>query len=184
MLRSSRSAFTLIELLVVIAIIAILAAILFPVFARARGKALQTSCLSNEKQLALAFLMYAQDHDERLCPASYWTPEGGGVEHAWDFTIDWATMAFTGGMLSPYTQNDQIKACPKASELASYDRQITGYGYNTSYLGKTWGTVGGYTWSEGEPARLSEIAMPTETVMLADSAFWDASGPAGPLIEL
>ncbi|WP_309715804.1 prepilin-type N-terminal cleavage/methylation domain-containing protein [Armatimonas sp.] len=61
-----RSAFTLIELLVVIAIIAILAAILFPVFAQAREKARQTSCLSNTKQLSLAMLMYAQDYDEQL----------------------------------------------------------------------------------------------------------------------
>lgn len=58
--------FTLIELLVVIAIIAILAAILFPVFARAREKARQTSCLSNLKQLALGVLMYTQDYDEIL----------------------------------------------------------------------------------------------------------------------
>ena len=60
----SRSGFTLIELLVVIAIIAILAAILFPVFAQAREKARQTSCLSNSKQLGLGLLMYVQDYDE------------------------------------------------------------------------------------------------------------------------
>ncbi len=58
--------FTLIELLVVIAIIAILAAILFPVFAKAREKARQTACLSNVKQLAVGMLMYAQDFDEFL----------------------------------------------------------------------------------------------------------------------
>src|SRR3954470_4384635 len=61
-----RHGFTLIELLVVIAIIAILAAILFPVFAMAREKARQTTCLSNEKQLGTAVLMYQQDYDERL----------------------------------------------------------------------------------------------------------------------
>ena len=61
-----RRGFTLIELLVVIAIIAILAAILFPVFARAREKARQTSCLSNVKELALALLMYSQDYDETI----------------------------------------------------------------------------------------------------------------------
>jgi len=60
-----RHGFTLIELLVVIAIIAILAAILFPVFAKAREKARQSSCLSNLKQLGLACLSYAQDYDER-----------------------------------------------------------------------------------------------------------------------
>src|SRR5215469_15606399 len=59
-----RQGVTLIELLVVIAIIAILAAILFPVFAQAREKARQTSCLSNIKQLTLGFVMYSQDYDE------------------------------------------------------------------------------------------------------------------------
>src|SRR5438132_5762988 len=64
MRRSSNTGFTLIELLVVIAIIAVLAAILFPVFARAREKARQTSCLSNQKQIAMAVLMYIDDYDE------------------------------------------------------------------------------------------------------------------------
>jgi prepilin-type N-terminal cleavage/methylation domain-containing protein len=65
-----KSGFTLIELLVVIAIIAILAAILFPVFAKAREKARQTSCLSNQKQLALAWMQYVQDYDEVVPPYS------------------------------------------------------------------------------------------------------------------
>ncbi|HDP88997.1 MAG TPA: prepilin-type N-terminal cleavage/methylation domain-containing protein, partial [Thioalkalivibrio sp.] len=67
MSRSSRG-FTLIELLVVIAIIAILAAILFPVFARAREKARQTQCLSNLKQICLGWAMYAGDYDETVMP--------------------------------------------------------------------------------------------------------------------
>lgn len=73
--------FTLIELLVVIAIIAILAAILFPVFARARENARRTSCLSNLKQMGLGMMMYVQDYDETY-PYGYYTPasetpEGG-----------------------------------------------------------------------------------------------------------
>jgi prepilin-type N-terminal cleavage/methylation domain-containing protein/prepilin-type processing-associated H-X9-DG protein len=68
--------FTLIELLVVIAIIAILAAILFPVFAQAREKARQASCLSNSKQIGLAILLYTQDYDETYPPGSYMDPTG------------------------------------------------------------------------------------------------------------
>ncbi|HEX2951226.1 MAG TPA: DUF1559 domain-containing protein, partial [Armatimonadota bacterium] len=72
--HSLRRGFTLIELLVVIAIIAILAAILFPVFAKAREKARQTQCMNNQKQLATSVLMYSQEHDEKF-PAtkSMWT---------------------------------------------------------------------------------------------------------------
>ncbi len=72
MLYNHRKGFTLIELLVVIAIIAILAAILFPVFARAREKARQTTCQSNQRQVAAAIQMYVQDHDEALPNAKTW----------------------------------------------------------------------------------------------------------------
>lgn len=73
MFHSRKRGFTLIELLVVIAIIAILAAILFPVFAKAREKARQTKCTSNQRQIALAIMMYAQDNDETLPAAQGWT---------------------------------------------------------------------------------------------------------------
>jgi prepilin-type N-terminal cleavage/methylation domain-containing protein len=76
-MRTAQRGFTLIELLVVIAIIAILAAILFPVFAKAREKARQTKCLSNQRQIALACMMYAQDNDETLpTAAGVWTSIG------------------------------------------------------------------------------------------------------------
>jgi len=91
--------FTLIELLVVIAIIAILAAILFPVFARARENARKSTCQSNLKQLGMAAMQYAQDYDEiypavyRRMPDLYW----------------W------GDMLQPYIKNYQVLVCPSGS---------------------------------------------------------------------
>ena len=82
--------FTLIELLVVIAIIAILAAILFPVFAQARSKARQTTCVSNEKQLGIAILMYTQDYDETLPLANYTIGDdpSGNSNTVWQYIID------------------------------------------------------------------------------------------------
>ncbi|MGD9520072.1 MAG: prepilin-type N-terminal cleavage/methylation domain-containing protein, partial [Armatimonadota bacterium] len=98
-MRRRCSGFTLIELLVVIAIIAILAAILFPVFARAREKARQASCQSNEKQLALGLLMYAQDYDEMLPPNAISPPPIGALR--------WPAR----GM--PSRKNEQRFTCPR-----------------------------------------------------------------------
>jgi len=169
--------FTLIELLVVIAIIAILAAMLFPVFAQAREKARQTSCLSNVKQLALAFLMYAQDYDGFLPPASIMNTDWS-YEWAWDFNFD--NFAYDGlGFIGPYTGNQQINACPTAQGLESWGRPYSGYAYNTTYLGGCYNRdvntglitpeFGGHISS---PANNSAIGSPTDTVLLADSAIW------------
>ena len=126
-----RKGFTLIELLVVIAIIAILAAILFPVFARAREKARQTQCLSNTKQLNLAFQQYIQDYDERF-------PHYDFHDHSWY----WEICIYT------YVKNLGVYACPSRRDTPHiYDstgrphpeivpRGITprSYGYNSAYL--------------------------------------------------
>src|SRR5262249_27320458 len=103
-----RSGFTLIELLVVIAIIAILAAILFPVFAKAREKARHSSCLSNMKQCALSILMYVQDYDETFprvpnVADPYLNPNATVEKQGW---LYWAQM------IRPYVKNEQILACP------------------------------------------------------------------------
>ncbi len=105
--------FTLIELLVVIAIIAILAAILFPVFARAREKARQASCLSNTKEIVLSILMYAQDYDEKIVSNANRQADGS--------TIMWWTI------LDPYIKNSQIWKCPSKP-----DNDV---GYGWSYNG-------------------------------------------------
>ncbi len=94
----AQGAFTLIELLVVIAIIAILAAILFPVFARARENARRSSCQSNLKQIGLGALQYSQDYDEKVLPLR------------WAYTGQ--TIMPFGALLQPYVKSTQIFKCP------------------------------------------------------------------------
>ena len=110
-----RKGFTLIELLVVIAIIAILAAILFPVFAKAREKARQTSCLNNEKQIGLAFIQYAQDYDEKMPGAGPGAVATAPMPLPYGYWI-WASTTSvwdpTGGAIYPYAKNVQIFTCP------------------------------------------------------------------------
>jgi len=109
--KSIRRAFTLIELLVVIAIIAILAAILFPVFAKAREKARQASCLSNEKQISLALLQYTQDNDEAL-PYMYYSQvyaDGGPSNNTAAYRYKWMDAIF------PYIKSEAVFNCPDAA---------------------------------------------------------------------
>ncbi len=105
-----RTGFTLIELLVVIAIIAILAAILFPVFARAREKANQTSCLNNIKQLMLSCLMYASDYDGYIPQFSGYPPYFGSLTYTPLVAPNWEG-------LEPYIRNYGILRCPSYGKL-------------------------------------------------------------------
>jgi len=108
-----KQAFTLIELLVVIAIIAILAAILFPVFAQARGKARQASCLSNEKELGIAIGMYKQDYDETY-PRLLWLNWSMWPMPSWSSKL----------VIDPYLKNHGIMVCPSDQFKAS-EKQLT-----------------------------------------------------------
>jgi prepilin-type N-terminal cleavage/methylation domain-containing protein/prepilin-type processing-associated H-X9-DG protein len=110
-LRRQRIGFTLIELLVVIAIIAILAAILFPVFAQAREKARQASCLSNMKQIGLGMSMYVQDYDETF-PHSPWNTQAVGTADNDSGNPNYKTRFTWIWQLYPYTKNRKIWVCP------------------------------------------------------------------------
>lgn len=149
MQRQVRRGFTLIELLVVIAIIAILAAILFPVFARAREKARQTNCASNLKQIGLAAIMYSQDFDE-IYVSAYADPDANGWD---DGDYSWRTK------LLPYIRNVQIFQCPSYRPTPRYGTSGT-----TDFQGQ-----GGYAINS------AHWALGIAPSGAADSAVYDAS---------
>lgn len=151
-------AFTLIELLVVIAVIAVLAAILFPVFARARENARRASCLSNVKQLGLGALMYSQDYDEKL-PSSYSGGPDDGVSFTWIQQIQ------------PYVRSQQLFFCPSDSvHTLSASTPVsainTGYGWNYVFLTLPACSPAGYGCGGVSLASISNVS---QTIMLGDS---------------
>jgi len=172
-----RRGFTLIELLVVIAIIAILAAILFPVFARAREKARQTACSSNFKQMAAGIAMYAVDYDDALpissSPSGIYYPLKNYPGYYATPPLYWPYL------IQAYVRNWDVERCPTAQSDQygiwatgsgqDYERNwamLPHTGYNWVYLGTMWSPSRTCT---GAP--LSEISSPAETVMLVDSYY-------------
>ena len=162
-----KQGFTLIELLVVIAIIAILAAILFPVFAQAREKARQASCMSNLKQLGLGEMQYTQDYDETTSGSYINTPAG---------------RIYYPELIYPYTKNTQIAYCPDSSPGDAFNNDGSN---NCNTNPKTCGTPQragptdyaynsisefGLGNSNGDQAsnNLSSISSPAETFLLMD----------------
>jgi prepilin-type N-terminal cleavage/methylation domain-containing protein/prepilin-type processing-associated H-X9-DG protein len=158
----NRRGFTLIELLVVIAIIAILAAILFPVFAKAREKARQTSCLSNAKQIGLGFTMYCQDYDE--CIPLWATP---------------ATNPYSGGymtypvLIDPYVKNTSIWACPSRQGTQTQAQYVMGYypmyGYPCGFCQASRPEVFGYAFCNTKYSSISAIDEPSNFLAFAES---------------
>jgi prepilin-type N-terminal cleavage/methylation domain-containing protein/prepilin-type processing-associated H-X9-DG protein len=149
--------FTLIELLVVIAIIAILAAILFPVFARAREKARTASCLSNIKQIALGMLMYTQDYDETLpwccVPTARANSQNLDLLPWWRPGSNTVTDIRYDGLVMPYIKNRQLYNCPSSR------RDINSYATPRQLLQGSGGCNG---------QLLARVLYPAEHVMLGD----------------
>ena len=149
-----RRAFTLIELLVVIAIIAILAAILFPVFAKAREKARQSSCQSNEKQLLLGLIQYSQDYDERWPGRSM-----NSEDYQWRLLVQ------------PYLKSSQVFVCPSntCSEWG------TG-GFMANTFRRSYACNGHdafntpMRWSNGQS--LAALTAPAQTILVCESREW------------
>ncbi len=171
----NKNGFTLIELLVVIAIIAILAAILFPVFAQAREKARQASCLSNMKQIGLAMMMYVQDYDETypcalVAEADSATPSG---------------ITFISS-IRPYTKSDAIWTCPsqpgKGIITSGWGDVSIHYALNGAVTGKFSGNTsawGGNWWNT--PAVETQITSPAEIIAVYD--LWQGNGGAQPGVD-
>jgi prepilin-type N-terminal cleavage/methylation domain-containing protein/prepilin-type processing-associated H-X9-DG protein len=155
-----RKGFTLIELLVVIAIIAILAAILFPVFARAREKARQTSCLSNVKQIGLGFMMYAQDYDETMPYVR--------LNHAENITYPDSSYSNNSApwfvSIYPYVKNIQVYDCPSTS-FAWNGRWVHPFDYAMN--------------QRISAAALAEFEYPAETLAVVDSTAHADYGSSG-----
>ncbi len=165
-----KTGFTLIELLVVIAIIAILAAILFPVFARAREQARKTTCLSNLKQLGLAMMMYVQDYDECFPAPRSPQPYGSGGWWSDFWSGVWLGFRTWPYDLEPYMKNKQIVVCPSADKGFTVGGGIADYPEGVSYLYKH--CVACAQEITGAPAAQAAFAEPSEQVILHEYAAW------------
>lgn len=159
--RGVATAFTLIELLVVIAIIAILAAILFPVFARARENARRASCVSNLKQLAFAVTMYTQDYDEILPPL---------VQAGY---IPWIEIIF------PYVKSKQVYVCPSANNAGTSHATYAPLALNPDF--KPWPIVVDYIVNTNvlKPASLGITPLAAVPTTSDTFIMWDCVGNLG-----
>ncbi len=170
--KAAKRGFTLIELLVVIAIIAILAAILFPVFGRARENARRSSCQSNLKQIGLGMLQYVQDYDDKILSQNF-------------TAVTNATAYHFAHILQPYLKSKQIFLCPSAAG-APVDPVTSLYNDGKDHVWEFKSPAfTDYTGSYGmnsllDGRALSEIREDAKTVMFFDSSHPSATGNTDP----
>jgi prepilin-type processing-associated H-X9-DG protein len=189
--RRPPTAFTLVELLATVAITSLLIGLLLPALGSARGAALRTACLSNQRQMMLAATMYAHEHDGHFMPALYTDFESDPAARVgWDFVemyTDSGVVREPGAMWAR-TDTGEVLQCPAMDGPANWqaggdEDPYTGYNYNTSYIGGP--TIGpdpahpdgsGPRMDvDGDPigasARMGEIADPGWTAVFGDGAF-------------
>lgn len=158
--KMQRPAFTLVELLVVVAIIALLAAILFPVFGRARENARRSACQSNLKQLCLAAIQYTADYDERWMAISS-TSATTVPNTLLDPVVRWSAV------MDPYVKNPQIYMCPSKANGQS---ATFGYTHNMRLTGQD------ATMAYGNGRPLAAIPLPAQTPAFVDARAYYANG--------
>ena len=167
------SGFTLIELLVVIAIIALLAAILFPVFARARENARKSSCLNNMKQLGIGVAQYAQDYDEHF-PLQESNNTVAGVTNNPNYLDSNGVSVSWDLMIQPYIKNIQTLVCPSDTRSVVQNTALPGYGglrrsyAMARYLVAHTGGFTGQTLPGGDGKSLADIPQSSATVLLCE----------------